>query len=134
MAKLHSGVSELKAAHKNLRTAAAQGSGAAFHILLFYSAECGLKSAYLRSQNLRSTAQLEDSDLTHDFSRLIIALKLPKTFPKAPVFRLSKDDSKSRHHSDAHQAWRYGIRIHPDDEEQVVSWLNSICDSIKEYL
>jgi hypothetical protein len=32
----------------------------------------------------------------------------------------------------AHQAWRYGVRMHHEDEETLIRWLERLCQWIKE--
>lgn len=50
---------------------------------------------------------------------------------KLPNFRLHKDSS-SWEMSEAHQAWRYGIRVNPEDQKILVEWLGKVCLWIKE--
>jgi hypothetical protein len=103
------------------------------HLLLFYAAECGLKSAYLRRLNLRTTEQL--SDVNHDLSSLIKSLSLRKSaLGSAPVLRLSRRQNEVCHDSSAHQAWRYGVRIDTTDEATFVMWLHKICEVVKEHI
>ena len=133
MAKIHAGISELKAAHNRLAAASGKGTGESGNLLLFYAAECGLKCAYLRGNGLRTTEQLENTN--HDLNWLIKALKLPATtLGGPPTLRLSRHNIEVCSHSDAHQAWRYGVRIESADEEKFVDWLHSICQVVKERL
>ena len=132
MAKIHAGVSELKAAHNNLETAS-KGTGAPAYLLLYYAAECGLKCAQLRRNKLRTTKQLESAD--HDLHALVKNLKLSaSTLGPPPTLRLSKRKSEVCSHSDAHQAWRYGVHIDDSDEAEFVSWLRRICKILKEHI
>lgn len=90
MAKIHAGFSELKASHLRLAAAARNSEGPPAHMLLFYAAECGLKYAHLRRNNLKTTKELQNVD--HDLSLLIKDLKLSATeIGSAPALRLSRD-------------------------------------------
>jgi len=134
MAKIHAGVSELKASHIRLSGAAKTSQGPPAYLLLFYAAECALKYAQLRRNNLRTTERL--SELDHDLVALIRNLKLPAAaLGGPPPIRFSRDHKESCPASGAHQAWRYGVRINADDEAKFVTWLRRICDVVgKEYL
>lgn len=133
MAKIHAGFSDLRASHVRLSAAARNSQGSPAHLLLFYAAECGLKCAHLRRLNLRTTEQLGDVD--HDLSSLIKDLNLPKSvLGGAPTLHLSRRQNEFCHASSAHQAWRYGVRIDAADEASFVTWLQRICEVVKEYL
>ena len=133
MAKIHAGISELKSSHHRLSTFWGN-AGAPAYLLLFYAAECGLKYAELKRRNLRTTEQLEDVD--HDLNRLIKSLNVPAAvLGAAPALRLSRPKNEPCPHSSAHQAWRYGVRIDPNAENEFVAWLRRICDFVRrEYL
>jgi hypothetical protein len=133
MAKIHAGVSELRVAYGHLVAASRNGTGTPAHLLLFYAVECGLKSACLRRNKLRTTESLKTTN--HDLHSLIKELKLPAAAISAPpVLRLSGHKSEICPHSDAHQAWRYGVRIENADQAKFVGWLNVICEVLKEHL
>jgi hypothetical protein len=134
MAKIHAGVSELKASHIRLSAAARINQGPPAHLLLFYAAECGLKYAQLRRNNLLTTERL--SELDHDLVGLIKNLNLPASALGAlPPLRLSRNQRETCPMSGTHQAWRYGVRINAEDEARFVTWLERICEVVvKEYL
>jgi hypothetical protein len=133
MAKIHAGVSELRAAHRRLFSGADQRNGAAASLLLFYAAECGLKCALLLQNSLSSTKRLETTD--HNLNSLVKELKIPKSvLQDPPALHLARDKSVVCPHSDAHQAWRYGVRIENTEEAKFVEWLKSICEVVKERL
>jgi hypothetical protein len=134
MARIHAGVSELRASHIKLNAAARNSQGPPAHLLLFYAAECGLKYARLRRTNLLTTERLEDLD--HDLGALIKNLNLSASaLGAAPALRLSRNKDESCPPSSAHQAWRYGVRIIAEDEDKFVTWLQRICDVVvREYL
>jgi len=64
--------------------------------------------------------------ISHDLGRLAKALMLPaSTIQKIPDFHLLRDGAC--HPIDqAHQAWRYGIAIRPNDEQTLREWLNGL--------
>lgn len=133
MAKIHAGFSDLKASHVRLSDAASKSQGAPAHLLLFYAAECGLKCAHLRRLKLRTTEQL--GDLDHDLNSLIQDLKLSKSeLGSAPTLHFTRRRNEACHSSDAHQAWRYGVRIDAADEASFVAWLRRICEVVKEHI
>lgn len=113
------------------------------YLLLFYAVECGLKSILLRQRRLTRTDQLNDSLISHNFEPLIKELRLPRSVVgnigytndtsqmRIPGFRLDRDKS-SWSMSEAHQAWRYGVRVHSEDELKVIEWLNKVCAWIKD--
>jgi hypothetical protein len=130
MAKIHAGVSELRVSHVRLSGAARTSQGPAAYLLLFYAAECGLKYAQLRRNNLRTTERL--SELDHDLVALIKNLRLPAAaLGQPPPIRFSRDQKESCPASCAHQAWRYGVRINEGDEARFVTWLQRICDVVR---
>jgi hypothetical protein len=134
MAKIHAGIRELKASHIRLSAAAKTNQGPPAHLLLFYAAECGLKYAQLRRNNLPTTERLRELD--HDLVALIKSLNLPASALGAPpTLHLSRNQRESCATSGAHQAWRYGVRINAEDEARFVTWLQKICEVVvKEYL
>jgi hypothetical protein len=73
----------------------------------------------------------------HNFGVWIKELRLPRDVIgdvsklKLPNFRLHRDSS-SWEMSEAHQAWRYGIRVDSQDQEILVKWLEKVCNWIKE--
>jgi hypothetical protein len=134
MAKIHAGISELKASHLRLGAVARTSQGPPAHLLLFYATECGLKYVQLRRSNLQTTERLGEVD--HDLVALIKNLRLPASaLGELPPLRISRNRSESCPASSAHQAWRYGVRIDAEDEAKFVTWLRRICDVVvKEYL
>ena len=68
--KLHVGVSELRQAFHTHRGAADKTQGISSHLLLFYAAECGLKSIWLKQKKLRTTEQILDPTLLSKDGRI----------------------------------------------------------------
>jgi hypothetical protein len=100
-------------------------------LLLFYAAECGLKSAWMRRNRLRTTAQIDAYLLQqsgHDLMLWAKELFLPAAVVHGTVqFRLQRDGVPCGVPL-AHQAWRYGVRIDPQDEQRLVRWIANLCD------
>lgn len=134
MAKIHAGITELKSAHVRLFEASKKNAGAPRNLLLFYAAECGLKCACLLRNKLRTTEQLETVD--HNLIGLIKGLKLrAPAGGSPPELRLYRRNPPTCPHSDAHQAWRYGVRLENAGELRFVEWLQNICEVLmKEHL
>lgn len=134
--KLHVGVSELRQAFHAHRGAAQEIKDSSSHLLLFYAAECGLKSTWLKQKKLLTTEQIPDPTLLskdgHNLDRWVKELRISARHVKStPYFHLARGGS-TLDIEKVHQAWRYGIRIKPEDEKKLVEWLNSICNWIKE--
>jgi hypothetical protein len=141
---IHASDSDLRQAFHKHYSAVQETKEACSYLLLFYSVECGLKSILMKRKRLTSTAQIQDQTLlSHNFAPLIKELRLPRSIvgdtghtndrsqPKLPNFRLHRDSS-SWEMSEAHQAWRYGIRVNSQDQKILVEWLEKVCIWIKE--
>ena len=132
---IHSGKSELRRAFHAHRHAATKTSGIASYLLLFYAAECGLKSLYLNENNLTKTDRIQDqamlSQYGHDLSTWVKQVNTyPNKIEPAPHFHI--EDGSNLDISKAHQAWRYGVKIKSQDEQNIVKWLENLCNWIKE--
>ncbi|NER89077.1 hypothetical protein [Moorena sp. SIO3A2] len=139
---IHAGVSELKQAFHQHLAAHRSLTGPSSYLLLFYAAECGLKSIRLRRNNLRTTKYFQDpiKKYGHNLDSWCKELRISanqltfKTQTKnksTPSFRIACDDS-IQDIGKAHQVWRYGITIKKEDEEHVIEWLHQLCNWIKE--
>jgi hypothetical protein len=105
------------------------------HLLLFYAAECGIKSIWLREKKLKTTDDIGAKDMIskhgHNLAEWQKELKIPANqVRQTPHFDLAKGRS-SLDISQAHEAWRYNISMKPQDQEALVEWLESLCDWIK---
>jgi hypothetical protein len=130
------GVSELRQAFHAHLGASQKTTGISSHLLLFYAAECGMKSVWLRRNILKTTNDISDKTLLsqdgHNLDRWKKELKISASVVgETPHFRLASGAS-SLDVEKAHQAWRYGIRMNPQDEKDLVEWLKNLCDWIKE--
>lgn len=104
----------------------------AHRLLLFYSAECGLKAAWLKRQNKEILdEQIMDAASTHpvshDLNKVLDLLragqerKLPPSF-RLPHLRGYAGIELPRHCTagQLNQAWRYGGKLEAPDTDQVV--------------
>ncbi|WP_436762687.1 hypothetical protein [Streptosporangium sp. V21-05] len=107
-------------------SSAVQG-GAAAALLLFYSAECGLKAALIERLGLRSTSQLPPEFRSHDLQRLAKELRLaPQLCGRMRPCASLKEDKGPVPFGDLHQAWRYGHALKKDHEEQALAVLHEL--------
>ncbi len=99
-------------------------------LLLFYSAECGLKAEVMRRRSLRDTSQLSEDLRTHDLRSLARELKLsPETQnalkgcarPRVNGRALQRVESHA-----LHEAWRYGADLEPDDQKLALGALRTL--------
>lgn len=111
---------------------AESGTSASHYLLRFYAVECGLKSVYLQQKKINRTDAIVDEQLrgSHDLIRWAKELKLPaQVVGGNSSFRLQRDGSTWRIDK-AHQAWRYGARLKPVDENAV----NQLMRNIQQWL
>ncbi|WP_157103556.1 hypothetical protein [Nocardia harenae] len=107
----------------------AELDGATVNMLLFYAAECGLKARVLARSGHRDTSALAP---THDLRKLAKELRLPRSVGVESVQscrRRGSDAGSNIHLQDLHQAWRYGVKVHADDEsaaravlQELIGW------------
>ncbi|MEQ9355029.1 hypothetical protein [Coleofasciculus sp. F4-SAH-05] len=129
---IHAGVSELEQAFQSHLAAVRETNGTASYLLLFYATECGLKRIWLRRKELQTTDQIQDQKLKngHKLDRWIKELGIPASeVEAAPRFSLERDGS-NLDIGKAHEVWRYGIEVKSEHEENLVNWLESVCDWI----
>jgi hypothetical protein len=129
------GYTELHNAFRGHIRVADTGTEDSHYLLFFYGLECGLKSIYLKRNKILRPDQTSNENFrsTHDLSLLIKDLRLPAQVTGAalPSFRLERDGT-SLPIKRAHEIWRYGIIIQPDDEKKLVAWMHAIRSWIKE--
>lgn len=103
-------------------------------LLLFYAAECGLKSIYMTQNNLKDTADTRGSarpvrSYVHNLIHISIALRMPNTvYAPIPNFIIARTGGLIDV-SQLHQAWRYGERI--VDTHAIYHWLLNLFDWVK---
>ncbi|MCG5058149.1 MAG: hypothetical protein KA714_09155 [Limnoraphis sp. WC205] len=132
------GVRELEQAfHAHIKESQNIPSSCSSYLLLFYAAECGVKSIWLRRRRLMKTDDIPEPDCQghnlHGWCKefRIPASQLSSVYSQTPYFHLERD-GHTFNIEKAHQVWRYGIKIKSQDEKNLVEWLNKLCDWIKE--
>jgi hypothetical protein len=127
----------LKQAFNAHKVASQETKGISSYLLLFYAAECGMKSVWLKRNNLRTTNDIADSTLLspdgHNLNRWKKELRISASIGNAPAFSLARGGADLEV-AKAHQAWRYGIRMNADKEKELVEWLEKIYNWIKEVI
>lgn len=127
----------LKKAFNAHKAASQQTQGISSYLLLFYAAECGMKSVWLKRNNLTTTNDIADSTMLsqdgHNLNRWKKELKISASIGNPPAFSLARGGADLEV-AKAHQAWRYGIRMNADKEEELVEWLEKIYNWIKEVI
>lgn len=128
---LRAGVSELWRAFQLHHGAANSGVTESHSLLLFYAAECGLKAVWLRRNNKKTSDEFpkDMQDRGHDLALWLKELRVGARIGPAPTLRLR--DNSAVHVSQAHEAWRYGVRLRPEDESGLRSWLIGVCKWIQ---
>jgi hypothetical protein len=125
----------LKHAFNAHKVASQETKGISSYLLLFYAAECGMKSVWLKRNNLRTTNDIADSTLLspdgHNLDRWKKELKLSASIGETPHFSLDNGGSDLGIEK-AHQVWRYGIRMDSEKQERVVEWLEKVCKWVTE--
>lgn len=125
----------LKQAFNAHKVASQETTGISSYLLLFYAAECGMKSVWLKRNNLRTTNDIADSTLLspdgHNLNRWKKELRISASIGNAPAFSLAVGGADLEV-AKAHQAWRYGIRMNADKEKELVEWLEKIYNWVKE--
>ena len=100
-------------------------------LLLFYAAECALKSIYMVQNNLRATDEARGSAVSarsysHNLRGLIVALNIPNaSVPRIPPVIIDKT-GLSAEAAVLHEAWRYGVKVR--DLTALYDWLTIIIE------
>ena len=126
------GWNELSKAYRLHSKNAENGASASHYLLRFYAVECGLKSVYLREKRINRTDAIVDQHLrgSHDLIRWAVEVNVPAhIIGRHSSFQLQRDSSRLNI-DQAHQAWRYGVRLEPVDENAV----NQLMCNIQQWL
>ena len=128
------GWSQLKSAFWQHINAIGSHSGPSYNLLKFYGVECGLKAIYLQRNKFRTTRQIPDERVrgSHHLADLAKVLRLPAAVIDANSDFHLQHDRSSWSVDKLHQAWRYGVKVEPDDEQRVVDWLERLVQWIQE--
>ena len=105
---------------------------AKLYMLLFYSVECGLKTILyeIRNKEKFSKDDIEKELETHKIGDYMKKCKIsnPGVKPESLKFMINGNFYKL---PDIHHAWRYGAKIHKEDERKIVSFLNDIYEEVE---
>jgi len=125
---------------------------APYNLLLFYAVECGLKSIYLKRNGSPKKGTKPDStpieEIGHDLILLAKKLGLAKRLAKKPDLNHQKTEEteltfRSLRQGEIsgpwgikkiHEAWRYGVKIDYDDEQEIIKRLKELCIYIQTQL
>jgi hypothetical protein len=139
---IHAGFNELKRAFLVHSSASVDKDSISYNLLLFYAVESGLKAIYLNNTRLQTTNEIVDKKLWsgggHDLNIWIKEIKMPASdIGHCRNFKLKRDKfqmTQSCSICHAHQAWRYSIEIDDNDQQELVRWLETIRNLIKEHI
>ncbi len=133
--RVPAGPGQLERAFRYHRAETRNPTSPAHYLLLFYATECGLKQLYLKQNNLRSMEQIRDTTLYprqgHNLDAWLRAVRLPAASAVTmPRFRF--DRTADPQNTDlAHQVWRYGARMNPEDEQALIHSLDQVCIALE---
>ncbi|GAA2142834.1 hypothetical protein [Glycomyces algeriensis] len=102
-------------------------------MLLFYSAECALKTLMLQRQRARTTAALGDQR-HHDLIRLAKDLKFSAPFAKKlqSLAACRTPDRSPVEVAKLHEHWRYGAKLEVGTEKRANEILRFVISKCKE--
>lgn len=98
-------------------------------LLLFYSAECGLKAIYMARNALKTTAASHTvksaSSFNHRLDDLIVALRIPSaTIATRPSDLAIRGSTNAVSVGELNQVWRYGGSLAA--QTAVSAWLEAV--------
>ena len=101
---------------------------ASHRLLLWYAAECGARYAVLRARRANSTECLSEQELGHDL-RVLLGCLYPPADLRPPRLHVAVRSGHAQEISISrwHEAWRYGLPLHPGEEPKVEAWLDKVC-------
>ncbi|MFB7919059.1 hypothetical protein [Streptomyces sp. NPDC056061] len=134
------GVRQLRRSRDRLErrgeAAQAEGDPQTAGLMLFYSAECGLKAEILAMNGSRDTSQLPGHLRNHDLRALAKELRLsaPTQTGLTPCRRKAVRGGTGHGTGQPapvdppslHQAWRYGADLNPEDEARALRALRTL--------
>jgi hypothetical protein len=100
-------------------------------LLYFYAIECGLKYLLIQKRNLRVCPKTGKNLLfTHQLDSILqdIAPTAAEigTMPQELLLQLTTEVRSHNSVSDIHLAWRYGLKIQPQNEQEIIQWLKRV--------
>lgn len=97
-------------------------------LLRFYAAECALKGAMILLLKKQTISQVPNYK-KHDLRYFMKELRMSPSLQASLVGCRAADKHDGRIDvADLHQAWRYGLRLHSEDEKAALSALAEIAD------
>jgi len=136
--KIHAGFGQFKKAFENHWKNGSRGDDPSHYLLRFYSIECGLKSMYLEKND---PSHRENStnmpNYGHKLDIWLDKLMIPAhILSPPPQFKLhSTINIKSpRKIHRAHEAWRYGVKMNEQHENEILDWLRNANELINRSL
>jgi len=99
-------------------------------LLAVYAIECGLKSLLIDKRRVKTTAELDEEDLTHDLNALSVEVMQRKLFPENLTLSSEENISPAR----LHEALRYGQRLKPESQKRAISAAKAAVPEIEERL
>lgn len=113
--------------------------GPSYHLLKFYSVECGLKSMYIHKNDRSHSMSSEEmsADHSHKLDQWIKELNIPASrIGQPPRFRIRHGGraEPQRDIEKVHEAWRYGVVVDHDDEISILRWLENVSKWIRDGL
>ena len=100
-------------------------------LLLFYAAECALKSVYMTQNNLKATDDARGQansarSFAHNLRALIVALNIPRSsITGIPPIIIDRSGARAEP-AILHEAWRYGVKVR--DLAALYDWLTSLVE------
>ena len=127
MTRIPVGYTELIKAFRKHTREMDRCTGSSRHLLFFYAIECGLKYLLVRYRQCLRTDQLKEHH-AHDIRELLKALRAPRSvINRVPRhFHLKRDKQECYATGEAHQAWRYGVKIRVSDEKTLITCLDQV--------
>ncbi|GAA1194001.1 hypothetical protein GCM10009654_58920 [Streptomyces hebeiensis] len=112
------------------------GDPATAGLMLFYSAECGLKAEILdRVLKARDTSTLPAELRTHNLRVLAKELRLPAVVQDAvkSCTRKSRTDQPRVlvAPKELHEAWRYGADLDPEEQNEALAALRNLIEAAR---
>ena len=120
--------------HKGAWEACKSNPNHTYKMVLFYAVECGLKSYYMRKNNLISSSAAADNEKSasaflHNLNDLSAKLNIAVRIPD-----IKKNVDNSIHVKHLHTAWRYGKKLDEQEETVCIKRLTKILNDIKNKL
>ena len=120
--------------HKGAWEACKSNPNHTYKMVLFYAVECGLKSYYMRKNNLISSSTEADNKksaaaFSHNLNDLSNELNVAVSIPD-----IKKNVDRPIHVKHLHTAWRYGKKLDEEEEAVCIQRLMKILNDIKNKL